>query len=246
MPAAKKTVTKAPAKKVVAKVAPKPAAKPTPAKATAKAATAKKPQAAAKPQTKKKETPAAASGAPAAPWENGQETQAPAAKVAHVKVAPVVRSPAEQAAHLQAMFTLLGQWNEMKKYISEQMKPYLDKEREIRQTLFDGLFPDAEEGTNYFELSDGWKLKAEYPVERTFDQPLMPAAFEGLPPEYQTPGHADCVIRWKPEVNTKVFKALVQKGVEGDKEAAAHASKIEMAIVSKPGSVTLTLVPPKA
>ena len=94
----------------------------------------------------------------------------------------------------------LEQWYELQKQISE-----LKKETLLRQKIFGYYFEDAKEGTNTFDLQDGFLLKGKRVVNRTLDYGVFQANVErfrniGITPED--------LVRMKPELELKAYRNL--------------------------------------
>lgn len=95
----------------------------------------------------------------------------------------------------------LEQWYELQKQISELK----NKETLLRQKIFWFYFEDAKEGTNTYDLQDGFLLKGKRVVNRTLDYGVFQANVErfrniGITPED--------LVRMKPELELKAYRGL--------------------------------------
>lgn len=128
---------------------------------------------------------------------------------------------AEQAAKMR-------EWQEAKRLLD------INKAVEIklRKELFGEFFPIPEEGTNTFELPEGWKIKGGYKLERKVDEAALPAVNAQL----DDLGVAfDKLVAFKP--------SLVKK--EWNKLSEEAKLVFDEALITKPGTPTLEVVPPK-
>lgn len=113
-----------------------------------------------------------------------------------------------------------------------EVVPTINAERTARKELI-GLCADLKEGANTYPLGNGYSLKVTYKIDRK-------VLVESLTPETREAFEncdvaLDDIIRWKPELNTAVFKALTPE------QQVAVSTILEI----KPGSHTCELVPPK-
>lgn len=114
-------------------------------------------------------------------------------------------------------------------------KPLVEAEQALRKEVAKLFFPDPTEGTNSTDLAQGWKLKLTHKIDRKVDEAALAAVKEELRKLDINP---DPLVRFKPELDTKAYKAL--KLVNED------ATKIfDQALVIKESSPTLELVAPK-
>lgn len=147
----------------------------------------------------------------------------------------------------------LWRWVKLKEHVTA----VTEEERALRAKLFAAFFPDPKVGTNICELPAGWKLKATRPEKREIDQALYtslkatrvcdmpPDALEKLgvppcPPETLVSAallmNMDVLIRSKPELAGKQYSALTE----------SQRAYFDRCLTISPGSITLTLVEPKA
>lgn len=123
--------------------------------------------------------------------------------------------------------TLMAKWMETKK----QLQIIQEEERSLRRTIFAVKFPDPKEGTNKTALGNGWELKATYPIDRKVDMPMLEAIQDQffdmkIPPD---------IIKMEPKLNIKPYRMLT----------AEQSKFFDQALIIKPGSVSLEIVPPK-
>lgn len=119
---------------------------------------------------------------------------------------------------------------------AETLKRIKDLEMAQRKELFGEMFPEPKKGTNTHELGHGYKLKAVY----AFEDKLDPTSYDLIAPELRNLSDEDQAavqeaIKWTPSLVAKGYKAL--------SEAARDV--LNEAVVTKPKTVTLTLVEPK-
>lgn len=129
-------------------------------------------------------------------------------------------------------FSKLNAWQQ---YVAEDLakaKEVIEIERAMRRELIGLFFPEPQEGTQYVDLGEGWKLKLVYPIDRTID----PAAIGPISKELQSIGvQVNLLIDWKPSLVTKEYRTLP----DNVKLVLAQAMS------SKPGSPAIELCPPK-
>ncbi|MDE3023511.1 MAG: hypothetical protein KGI54_16955 [Pseudomonadota bacterium] len=133
-----------------------------------------------------------------------------------------------------AKFGKLQEWQTALLY-AQDAKKLIEREQELRKEVFAIFFDAPKEGTNNYELANGWKLKGTYKLERKLDEAALPAVKEKLT-EMQV--NSDVLVRWVPELATKEYKSLLTLNPEAAKE-------FDAALTTKPGSPVLELIPPK-
>lgn len=106
------------------------------------------------------------------------------------------------------------------------------EEGELRKRLFGYYFPSPKEGTNTQKLPDGWALKGQHVINRKVDE----AALETMRPSLEEKGIVvDNLIRWKPELNTTLYRTLS----DDDRK------EFDLCLTISDGSPQLTIVKPK-
>lgn len=123
----------------------------------------------------------------------------------------------------------LNEWAVLNKQLGEMKS----KEMLLRMKIFKGLFIDPVEGTNSVPLgTEGWVIKAKYPINRKIDVALLTARA----PELRAAGiPVDSVVRTVPELAVAEYRKLsedLQKLFDSVMEV-------------KPGSPSLEIVLPK-
>lgn len=94
-------------------------------------------------------------------------------------------APGEEHAHAAAEeFTdeqqeLLDEWIKASAYI-ESIKPWIEAERQLRKRVVEAFFANKGEGTHYYDLPDGEKLKAVRRLERKVDAAALVALRDEL------------------------------------------------------------------
>lgn len=121
---------------------------------------------------------------------------------------------------------LIAEWAKA----SNELKELKVKEALLRTQVFGTVFKQPNEGVNKEPIANGWQLKADYKYNRRVDEATLQAALKKLPV-----GTEDKVIRYKPELKMREYKALL----------ASHKEVLDHAIITTPGAAALELVPPK-
>lgn len=114
-------------------------------------------------------------------------------------------------------------------------KLVIEKEQALRKEVAKLFFVEPAEGTNTEDLEGGWKLKLTHKIDRKVDEASLFAVKEELRKLNINP---DALVRFKPELDTKAYKAL--KLVNED-----AAKVFEQALLIKEASPALELVAPK-
>lgn len=128
--------------------------------------------------------------------------------------------------------TKLTEW-QAAKAAADAVKPTVEKEQTLRKEVFALFFPAPIEGTNKFDLPEGWALKGTYKIDRKVDEQAVPAVSEAL----RGMGvNVDLLIGYEPKLKTATYRELTaeQRGI------------FDQALTIKPGSPTVELVAPKA
>lgn len=127
---------------------------------------------------------------------------------------------------------LIREWDDLKAQVETVAKPLIEKERALRQLVADAMFDEPTEGTNYTPLEGGWKLKLVYKLDRKIDEAMLATVKEQLAAMNVS---LDRVVKYKPEVILKEYRELT----------AEQMNVFDQAIVIKPGTPALEMVPPK-
>lgn len=122
------------------------------------------------------------------------------------------------------------------KFAADAAKFVIETEQIYRKEIAELFFPDATEGTNNLELSEGWKLKLTYKIDRKVDGAVLLDVQKQLREMGVNP---DLLIDMKPSLNIKAYKGLQQINEDAVKV-------FEQALIIKPASPTLELVQPKS
>lgn len=92
--------------------------------------------------------------------------------------------------------------------LQKQLAAIKDQELVLRKKIFVAWFKSPKEGTNNLPLTDGWVLKAVYPVNRKVDVPKLSVKRQDL----QDAGlKLDDLIKYKPEVSVTEYKKLTDE-----------------------------------
>ena len=114
-----------------------------------------------------------------------------------------------------------------------QLSALKSSEMLLRVKIFKSLFPNPVEGTNSVPLgTEGWVIKAKYPITRKPDVALLTARAQelraaGIP--------LDSVIRTIPELATGEYRKLTEE----------QQKLLDQVMEVKPGSPALEIVMPK-
>lgn len=114
-------------------------------------------------------------------------------------------------------------------------KEMLEHEAKLRKEMAASFFPEPVEGVNSLELEQGWVLKMIYKIDRKIDGAALPVVNVQLRAIGVNP---DPLVRYKPELDTKAYKTLVQIN-------PVAAKVFDEAMTSKPASPILVLEAPK-
>ena len=96
--------------------------------------------------------------------------------------------------------------------------------------IFNSVFTEPKEGVNRVDIANGWKLKADYKYYRNIDEAALPAILKQLPE-----GSADRLVKYKPELKVRDYKALTEE----------QRKIFDEALVIKPGTPSLSIESPK-
>lgn len=122
----------------------------------------------------------------------------------------------------------LSAWYEM----SQQLKTLRAKEMLLRKKIFDNAFPEPKEGTNNFELADGYMLKGKYELNRDIDQGALDALKDTLREKGINP---DVLVKYKPSLSIREYRQLTEE----------EHKLFDQCLIVKPGSPSLEIVLPK-
>ena len=114
--------------------------------------------------------------------------------------------------------------------IAELLKKVKAVESKLRGELVTTFFPAPVEGTNTVDLGNDWQVKLVGKVARKCDEAAFAAVFEQLPR-----GAKQKLIKFKPDLILKEYKKLPPD----------QRLIFDQALIIKPGSPTLSLIPPK-
>lgn len=116
--------------------------------------------------------------------------------------------------------------------IQEELKKVKAREMLLRQKIFKFYFPTPTEGTNNFDLPDGYVLKGKHTINRDID----PGAFQVLRKTFEEAGiHPDALVQYKPSLVKKEYNTLTEE----------QKQLFDQALIVKPGSPALEIVLPK-
>lgn len=106
------------------------------------------------------------------------------------------------------------------------------KESILRQKIIKTFFTAPKEGTNNFELGNGYKLKFTHKLQRDIDEALL----TNLLPAFAAQGiNVDDLIERKPSLKIKPWRELSEE----------QALVFNQVVTTKPASGTMEFVKPK-
>jgi hypothetical protein len=119
---------------------------------------------------------------------------------------------------------------------AEVAKLIVANEQLIRKSVAAIFFLEPEEGTNTYDLEQGWKLKLTHRINRKVDEAVLDSVKVQLK---ELNINMDTLVSYSPKLETKTYKGL--------KKVNPDAAKVfEQALIIKDESPTLELLPPKA
>lgn len=126
----------------------------------------------------------------------------------------------------------LNEWRQANDYV-QQVKPWLEKERELRKEVAALLVDYPIEGTNYVPLPAGWSIKLTHKLSRKVDEAALSASLESLREAGLNPM---ALLEYKPSLRTKLYKGLTPE----------QRNEFDSILVISEASPTLELLPPPA
>lgn len=128
-------------------------------------------------------------------------------------------------------YALIVEWQKLVEQV-EAFKKIMREEVKLRRQVFEACFPDPEEGTNTFDLAHDWKLKGVYKIGRRVDEAALDAVKKKMRKIEVNP---DKLIRMQPSLVRKAYNELTEE----------QRMIFDQALIIKPETPALTLVPPK-
>lgn len=116
--------------------------------------------------------------------------------------------------------------------LQDQLKDIKNKEMLLRRKIFEFYFQKPEEGTNKFELADGFLLKGKYTLNRTIDEGALQSSLEMLRENKINP---DTLVVYKPSLDLRNYRRLT----------AEQQKLFDQVLIVKPGSPSIEIVKPK-
>lgn len=121
---------------------------------------------------------------------------------------PPPAPPTDQ--HDPELLALLQEWKQAADYV-EEVKPYLEHERELRKRVAEAFVPALTEGANNVPLKNGYMLKVTHKVTRKVDEALLQNSLEEL---HALGVNPMAMIDWKPSLRTKFYRMLTPDQTE--------------------------------
>lgn len=129
---------------------------------------------------------------------------------------------------------VIGWFNSLEE--AKKAKAIVEAEQAMRKEVIKICFPNPKEGTNHFDLGDGYVLTLNYKIDRKLDDAAFLAQKEVLRTTYQVDPNS--VVTYSPSLSTSGFKSL-----KTTNDAAYQF--MQQFVTEKPGSHSLELKPPK-
>lgn len=131
----------------------------------------------------------------------------------------------------------------------------VEAERQAREAVIAMLFPSPIEGTNNYELGQGYKLSLQHSFRRDLGDKELVVDGQKVPTEDQVNGALEAIeelgndgallakrlVRWKPELSVSEYKKLDPNSIV---EMQAKAI-IDGILITKPASPQLSYKEPK-
>lgn len=123
---------------------------------------------------------------------------------------------------------MLSEWYQMQ----QDLKKLKAEEMNFRKAIFNTLFPEPVEGTNKYQLKDGFVLNASYSLGRKVDE----AAYLESVDNFEAIGiRTDDIVRKKIELAKPVYNKLTD----------VQRAQFDQVLIIKPDSPSLAIVKPK-
>lgn len=121
----------------------------------------------------------------------------------------------------------LAEWYKM----TQDLRNLKAKESLLRKKIFGSAFPDPKEGTNNYDLPDGYVLKGQHVLNRDIDI----GALDALKPKLREEGmNPDNLVKYKPELKKAEYNKLTEE----------QKKLFDQCLIIKPGSPSLEIVLP--
>lgn len=125
----------------------------------------------------------------------------------------------------------LEEWR-LAQVAAAEVKPVIEREQQLRKEVIALFFPTPKEGTNKAPLLAGWELKCDYKVDRKIEEPAFPA----VAAKFKEMGlNVELCIGYDIKLKVKQYKELTEE----------QKKIFDQCLIIKPGSHTLSLLPPK-
>lgn len=115
--------------------------------------------------------------------------------------------------------------------LQDQLKKVKASEMLLRTKIFKHFFPEPVEGTNSFNLAEGWVAKGKYTINREVD-PGSLGAYKQQFMEHQI--NPDVLVQYKPSLVLGEYRKLT----------AEQQKLFDVCLIIKPGSPALEIVLP--
>lgn len=132
-------------------------------------------------------------------------------------------------AQPQDLNAMLAEWYALTEKLENEVKPLVKREMELRKAICAHCWPGIQEGTQHYELAEGWKLTGILKLTYNVDEAALPAVMQQCPE-----GTEDFLIHWKPSLRTAQYRLVPEQ----------YAPILAQCIEIKPASPALELVAP--
>lgn len=122
---------------------------------------------------------------------------------------------------------MLAEWQRL----SEEIKTLQSLEKDLRQKIFLESFPTLEDGTDYIELGNGYRLKGVAKLNYTLDD--NDKVIKMLPT--LSPVASERIVNWTPKLSVKEYKLLSEE----------DRAKVDAVLEIKKGLPSIEIVEPK-
>lgn len=114
----------------------------------------------------------------------------------------------------------------------EQLKKLKEREMELRKKIFAFCFPSPVEGTNTYQLAEGFVIKGKYPITRKVQIELYDVVKDRI---REAGVVLEDLLKWEPSLVLSEYRKL------SDEQRQA----VDMCLEVKPGSPALEITKPK-
>lgn len=118
--------------------------------------------------------------------------------------------------------------------LNDELKAKKIEEMALRKRIFETYFPNAVEGTNKYELPDGFQMKGKRVISRDIDKGSL-QALASSDVFTQHGINADELVEWKPALKLLAYRKLTPE----------QAEVFDQVLVVKDGAPSIEIILPK-